>query len=133
MCEKEARPLKLLVLTSVTEVSSGRKCCAVNNGRPHTHVIRAENQRREKIHIRGVVRTRSSVKQLMFSKVGSTADEWNVDFNAYGQIISSEEAQIHVGAVHSKMEDIEAELEYRYDDPFDANYKTLSMTIGVTL
>lgn len=133
MCEAKANPVKLLVLISITELTSGGKCCSVNNGRSHSHLIKAENQRREKIHIRGTVKTRSRVKQLMFNKMGTKQNEWSVDFIAYGQRQSFEEAEIHVVQIHSKAEDIEADLEYRYDDPFDQTYKRLPMTIGVKL
>ena len=67
MCEDKAQPVKLLIIRSVTELSSGKKCCAVNNGSPHAHAIKAENQRYEKVHIKGNIVTRSTKKQLTFS------------------------------------------------------------------
>src|SRR5258708_6313153 len=116
MCEDKAQPVKLLIVKSVTELSSGKKCCAVNNGSPHAHAIKAENQRYEKVHIKGNVVTRSRKKQLSFSSAGSARTDWDVDFLAYGQSISGQAADIIIGSVHSYKEDIEAHLEYEYDD-----------------
>lgn len=135
MCEDKNSPVKLLAVKSVTELMSGKKCCSVNNGSPHRHCIKAENQRREKVHIRGNVITRSNNKQLMFSNIGNAEEAWGVDLLAYGQCISIQSASIMVGRVHSKQEDIVANLEYRYDDPFnpDRGYTRFSLTIPVTL
>jgi hypothetical protein len=133
MCEDRKQPAKLLTVKSVTELASGRKCCAVNNGSAHNHSLKAENQRREKVHIKGSVTTRSAKKQVSFSRAGSTGDDWDVDFLAYGQQISAQHAAITVGSVHSPTEDIEARLEYEYDDPFSTGYTSFSLTIPVTL
>ena len=133
MCEDKKQPAKLLAVRSLTELTSGRKCCAVNYGNAHNHCLKAENQRREKVHIKGRVTTRSTKKQVSFSRSGSTNDDWDVDFLAYGQQISTQHAAITVGAVHSPTEDIEASLEYEYDDPFSTGYTSFNLTIPVIL
>jgi hypothetical protein len=133
MCEDKRQPASLLIVKSVSALSSGKKCCAVNNGKPHEHRIKVENQRHEWVHIQGKVMTRSAHKQMTFTRAGMKGDEWDVDFIAYGQTISSQEATITVGTVHSKSEDIKADLEYCYDDPFNTTYTGFSMMIPVTL
>jgi hypothetical protein len=133
MCEGKKQPASLLTIRSVTRLASGKKCCAVNNGSPHNHCIKAENQRREKAHIQGTVSTRSANKQLSFAHAGQTHQDWNVDFLAYGQQISTQHATIIVGTVHSSSEDVEARLEYEYDDPFSTGYTSFSITIPVSL
>jgi hypothetical protein len=132
MCEQSVEPVKLLKIKSVAE-ALGNKCCFVNNGKPHAHVLKAENQRRERVHVKGHVTTRSAKKQLIFLSAGNTGDDWTVDFIAYGQRISSQQADIIIGAVHSRNEDIEAELQYEYDDPFSQGYTSFSLTIPVNL
>ena len=72
MCEAKVQPVKLLIVKSVTELSTGKKCCAVNNGSPNVHRVAAENQRREKVHVKGRVDTRSTAKQLTFSVSGNS-------------------------------------------------------------
>jgi hypothetical protein len=133
MCEDKAQPAKLLIVKSVTELTSGKKCCSVNNGRSHRHLIRAENQRREYVHIKGNVSTRSATKQFTFTHGLHTKDDWDVDFLAYGQQTSAQQAEIKIGAVHSPGEDIEALLEYAYDDPFGKVYQPFTLTIPVIL
>lgn len=133
MCEDKCQPTSLLIVKSMSALSSGKKCCAVNNGKPHEHRIKAENQRYEWVHIRGNVTTRSARKQMTFTCAGVTGDGWDVDFMAYGQIITSQEASITVGTVHTKSEDIKADLEYLYDDPFNTKYTGFSMMIPVSL
>lgn len=133
MCEDSANPVKLLILTSLSEVVTGKKCCSVNNGKPHVHRIKAENQRHEKVHVRGHVTTRSGLGQLKFAKTGNSGAQWAVDFLAYGQRITSEAADIVVHTVQKTGEDIEANLEYRFDDPWDKNYSSLTLTIPVQL
>ena len=133
MCEDKRHPANLLMVKSLTELASGKKCCAVNNGKPHHHCLKAENQRREKVHIRGNVTTRSPNKQLDFTQAGRTGPDWDVDFLAYGQQITEQRAAISIGTVHSSAEDIEAQLEYEYDDPFSSGYTSFSLTIPVKL
>jgi hypothetical protein len=133
MCEDSARPVKLLILTSLTELAHGKKCCSVNNGKPHVHRIKAENQRHEKVHVRGNVTTRSGLGQLAFAKGASSGQQWSVDFLAYGQKITSEAANILVQTVQKSAEDIEANLEYKYDDPWSNAYSSLTLTVGVQL
>jgi len=133
MCEDKRQPASLFIVKSVSALSSGKKCCAINNGKPHEHRIKAENQRHEWVKIRGKVTTRSLCKQMTFTCAGVTGSDWDVDFVAYGQTISSQEAAITVGTVHSKSEDIQADLEYCYDDPFNTTYTKFSMLIPVNL
>ena len=133
MCEAKVQPVKLLIVKSVTELSTGKKCCAVNNGSPHVHRVAAENQRREKVHVKGRVDTRSTAKQLTFSVSGNSGSNWDVDFLAYGQVVSSQYADVSVHSKRSGNEDIVADLEYKYDDPFTTTYTPLSLTIPVTL
>jgi hypothetical protein len=133
MCEDKNQPASLLLVRSISALCSGKKCCAVNNGKPHEHRIKAENQRHERVHIRGNVTTRSARKQMTFTRAGVTGNDWDVDFIAYGQTVSSQEAAIAVGTVHSKSEDIKADLEYCYDDPFNTSYAGFSMMISVNL
>jgi hypothetical protein len=90
MCEDSKNPVKLLVLTSISQLLSGTKCCSVNNGKPHVHCIKAENQRHEKIHIKGTVSTRSGSGQLSFTL--ASTPQWDVDFFAYGQRVKNETA-----------------------------------------
>jgi hypothetical protein len=133
MCDATVQPVKLLIIRSVTELASGNKCCSLNNGKPHVHCLKAENQRRERVHIKGKVTTRSLSKQLSFSRAGTTGSEWVVDFLAYGQRISTQQADITLTTVHSPTEDLTADLEYEYDDPFSKGYSSTSVTIPVTL
>jgi hypothetical protein len=134
MCEDKSQPAKLLTVRSLTQLVAGKKCCAVNNGSPHNHCIKAENQRRERVHIKGTVTTRSAKKQLSFARAGNTrGDDWDVDFLAYGQQITTQHAAIIIGSVHSPTEDIEAHLQYKYDDPFSTGYTNFSIAIPVTL
>jgi hypothetical protein len=133
MCEDKRQPASLLIVRSVTALSSGKKCCAINNGKLHEHRIKAENQRHEWVHIRGNVTTRSARKQMTFTRAGVTGNDWDVDFIAYGQTVTSQEATIAVGTVHSLSEDIKADLEYLYADPFNTAYAGFSVMIPVTL
>jgi hypothetical protein len=133
MCEDKKHPAKLLIVRSLTQLASGKKCCSINNGSAHYHCVKAENQRRERVHIKGTVITRCANKQLSFAHTGHTRHDWDVDFLAYGQQISAQNATIVIGTVHSPTEDIEARLEYEYDDPFSKGYIGFSIMIPVTL
>jgi hypothetical protein len=134
MCEDRSQPASLLVVKSVTKLyPSGKKCCKVNNGVVHTHSIEVENQRREKTKVWGTVKTRSVSKQLFFGVGSASSPEWTVDILAYGQRVSSSSKGIIIKNVNSATEDIEADLQYEYDDPFSTGGKPFSITIPVTL
>jgi hypothetical protein len=132
MCEDSLNK-RLLVFTSVTELSSGGKHCALNNGKQHNHVIKVENRRHEIILVQGRVGTFASVKQVGFVKHGLRADTWGPNLQALGQMTSEDRAQTVVGTTHSPTEDIKADLQYSFDDPFNAQPDTVTLTIRVKL
>lgn len=133
MCEATYNTRRLLVFKSVTELSSGKKHCNLNNGLKHLHAVKAENRRHEIVLVKGKVRTYSASKQIEFISRGVRGDTWDVNFQALGQQVSRDEAETKVRKVHSRTEDIIADLEYSFDDPFEAEPEPFSLTIRVNL
>ncbi len=133
MCEATHNTRRLLVFGSVAELRSGTKHCNLNNGQTHLHVIKAENIRHEIVIVRGTVRTYSQRKQIDFTSRGIRGYTWDVDFQALGQQTSRDEAETSIRTVHSKTEDIIADLEYSFDDPFEAEPDPITLTIRVNL
>jgi hypothetical protein len=132
MCE-DSKNKRLLVFRSVTERSPGKKHCDLNNGQRHHHVIKVENRRHEIVLVQGRVRTFSSLRQLEFLKNGVRAATWDPNFQALGQMTSEECAQTVVNVGFSQTEDIIADLQYSFDDPFSPQPDTVKLTIRVNL
>jgi hypothetical protein len=132
MCE-DSKNKRLLVFTSVTERSAGKKHCDLNNGQQHHHVIKVENRRHEIVLVQGHVRTFHCLGQVEFLKNGGRAATWDPNFQALGQMTSEDRAEAVVNTGYSQTEDIIADLQYSFDDPFSGQPDIVKLTIRVNL
>jgi hypothetical protein len=129
MCRKPHDTGRLIIITSVAERASQREHCDINDGTPHYHTIRVENQRRETVR----VKARSSATTVEFTPAAAPPTTWNADFFGGSRTITRERASTTVPVTHHLHDTITTEFEYSWDDPFTPEEPTVTLQIQVNL